>query len=239
MSLAEVFFAVRSADPARTNPHAARGGPGWVNRGGAMNLTRCHKVVGICLALGIWILLVAPVHAQLIDNTQATNTVNAGVNKSLSQEIGKGRGSVTTPDSSLFIIARPQFRAIRRGRQLFQRKVAVAQGQGPGVGDGFGNIDTTLAIGAGLADSCALCHGRPRGSAGSGGDVATRPDSRDAPHLFGLGLVEMLGDEITSDLRAIRDKALRLAVSTGSAVKLPLESKGIRYGFIRALCRTV
>ena len=80
MSLAEVFFAVRSADPARTNPHAARGGPGWVNRGGAMNLTRCHKVVGICLALGIWILLVAPVHAQLIDNTQATNTVKAGIN---------------------------------------------------------------------------------------------------------------------------------------------------------------
>ena len=43
------------------------------------------------------------------------------------------------------------------------------------------------ALGAGLADSCAACHGRPRGSAGAGGDVATRPDSRDAPHLFGLG----------------------------------------------------
>src|SRR5205823_7487762 len=49
------------------------------------------------------------------------------------------------------------------------------------------------------------------------------------------GLVEMLGDEITSDLRAIRDRALQLAVSTGSAVKLPLVSKGVRYGFIRAL----
>ena len=32
----------------------------------------------------------------------------------------------------------------------------------------------------------------------------TRPDSRDAPHLFGLGLQEMLADEITTDLRAIR-----------------------------------
>ena len=34
--------------------------------------------------------------------------------------------------------------------------------------------------------------------------MVTRPDSRDAPHLFGLGLKEMLADEITADLRAIR-----------------------------------
>jgi hypothetical protein len=34
--------------------------------------------------------------------------------------------------------------------------------------------------------------------------VVTRPDSRDAPHLFGLGIKEMLGDEITTDLRNIR-----------------------------------
>src|SRR5205823_9312718 len=124
--------------------------------------------------------------------------------------------------------------AIRRGRQLFQRKFAVAQGQGPGVGDGFGNIDTTLAIGAGLADSCALCHGRPRGSAGSGGDVATRPDSRDAPHLFGLGLREMLADEITGDLRRIRQQAITQAAGSGHSVTLPLVSKGISYGTITA-----
>jgi hypothetical protein len=34
------------------------------------------------------------------------------------------------------------------------------------------------------SDSCAACHGRPRGAAGFGGDVVTRPDSRDAPHLL-------------------------------------------------------
>ena len=109
-----------------------------------------------------------------------------------------------TPDSSLFIIARDPARAIRRGRQIFQRKFTRVQGQGPLTGDGTGDIETDHAIGAGLADSCAACHGRPRGSAGSGGDVVTRPDSRDAPHLFGLGLKEMLADEITADLRAIR-----------------------------------
>jgi len=62
-----------------------------------------------------------------------------------------------------------------------------------------------------LSDSCALCHGRPRGSAGSGGNVVTRPDSRDAPHLFGLGLKEMLAYEITTDLRSSRDLAVLLA----------------------------
>ena len=66
--------------------------------------------------------------------------------------------------------------------------------------DGKGDIANNLGIGAGSTDSCAACHGRPRGSAGSGGDVVTRPDSRDAPHLFGLGLKEMIADEITAEL---------------------------------------
>lgn len=93
---------------------------------------------------------------------------------------------------------------------------------------------TNPALGAGLADSCAGCHGRPRGSAGFGGDVVTRPDSRDAPHLFGLGLVEMLADEVTTDLRAIRDDAVADALETGRQITWSLESKGINYGEITA-----
>jgi len=145
--------------------------------------------------------------AQLTDVTQTPNAVNSGIRKSLAQEIGLGRGDAQTPGSSLFTIRRDPFRAIARGRQLFQRKFTGAQGLGPRAGDGQGDIGTQGAIGAGLTDSCAACHGRPRGAAGSGGTVYTRPESRDAPHLFGLGLVEMLGDEITSDLRAIRSQA--------------------------------
>src|SRR5207247_3447907 len=122
----------------------------------------------------------------------APNAADEGIAKSFLEQIGAGRGDSTTPRSSSFIIARDPFRAIRRGRQLFQRKFTRADGQGPLVLDGTGDIQTNLALGAGLADSCAACHGRPRGSAGFGGDVATRPDSRDAPHLFGLGLKEML-----------------------------------------------
>ena len=69
--------------------------------------------------------------AQLIDNTQAPNTAKAGINKSLANEIGPGRGDVMTPNSSLFIINRDPFRSVRRGRQIFQRKFTRAQGQGP------------------------------------------------------------------------------------------------------------
>jgi di-heme oxidoreductase (putative peroxidase) len=179
-------------------------------------------------------LLSATVVAQLVDKTKAPNIANEGIKKSLAQQIGAGRGNNMTPDSSLFIISRDPFRAIRRGRQLFQRKFTREEGQGPNMLDGSGDVNTNLAIGAGLTDSCAACHGRPRGSAGAGGNVVTRPDSRDAPHLFGLGLKEMLADEITTDLRAIRSEAVYDAQSSMHPVTLALRSKGIDYGSITA-----
>ncbi len=174
--------------------------------------------------------------AQLIDRTKNPNTINAGIAKSFTQQAGVGRGDVMTPDSSTFIIKRDPFRSIRRGRQLFQRKFLRTQGAGPIADDLIlgGNIETSLRIGAGLSDSCASCHGRPRGSAGFGGDVVTRPESRDAPHLFGLGLKEMLGDEITSELRAIRAAAIAQAQQSNLNVTKNLRSKGIDYGRITA-----
>ncbi len=174
--------------------------------------------------------------AQLIDRTKNPNTINAGIAKSFSQQAGVGRGDIMTPDSSIFIIKRDPFRSIRRGRQLFQRKFLRTQGAGPIADDLIlgGNIETSLRIGAGLSDSCASCHGRPRGSAGFGGDVVTRPESRDAPHLFGLGLKEMLADEITSDLRNIRAAAIAQAKLTNRNVTKELRSKSIEYGQITA-----
>src|SRR5262245_29696611 len=168
--------------------------------------------------IGLVVSLSPFAHAQLVDNTLAPNTAKAGINKSFADEIGAGRGDVMTPNSSLFIINRDPFRSIRRGRMIFQRKFTREQGQGPNNSDGRGNINLVGGIGAGLSDSCAGCHGRPRGAAGAGGDVATRPDSRDAPHLFGLGLKEMLGDEMTSDMRGIRAQAIVDAKKSGRSV---------------------
>jgi di-heme oxidoreductase (putative peroxidase) len=183
-------------------------------------------------------LAAAPAVAQLVDRTLAPNEVNEGIAKSLTQQIGAGRGNINTPGSSLFIINRDPARSVRRGRQIFQRKFLRSQGQGPLEFDGEGDVNRDLIIGAGLSDSCAGCHGRPRGSAGFGGDVATRPDSRDAPHLFGLGLKEMLADEITTELRNIRQSAINQARNTNQTVTRSLvtsDPKGrVSYGTIRA-----
>jgi hypothetical protein len=176
----------------------------------------------------------AGARAQLTDQTQTPNAERAGIFKSLEQQVGSGTGDVMTPDSSWFLVTRDPARAIRRGRQLFQRKFTLAQGFGPRTQDGIGDIESMGAIGAGLIESCAGCHGRPRGAAGFGGDVVTRPDSRDAPHLFGLGLQEMLADEITADLRAIRSQALAQAKAQRRVVSRELSSKGISYGWIKA-----
>jgi mono/diheme cytochrome c family protein len=192
------------------------------------------KALGIIVWAGAMLLLTAPAVAQLIDKNKAPNIANEGIKKTLAQQIGAGRGNLMTPDSSSFIIARDPFRSIRRGRQLFQRKFTREEGQGPVMNDGFGDINTNLAIGAGLSDSCASCHGRPRGSAGAGGDVVTRPDSRDAPHLFGLGLKEMIADEVTADLRAIKAQAIAEAAAHHHSVTKRLASKGISYGTITA-----
>src|SRR5688572_26526832 len=122
---------------------------------------KCLTVVVFLSAL--WFLIVST-EAQLTDLTQAPNAEDAGIHKSLAEQIGAGRGDELTPNSSLFLIQRDPFRAIRRGRQLFQRKFTVAQGFGPRLGDGVGNIEDTPAIGHGLMDSCAGCHANPRGA---------------------------------------------------------------------------
>lgn len=195
-------------------------------------------VVRGCVFLAVCLVVVglaAEVTAQLTDVTQTPNAENAGIRKSLVQQVGAGRGDANTPGSSVYVIQRDPFRSIARGRQIFQRKFTAAQGIGPRTNDGGGPIDADGSHGAGLADSCAGCHGRPQGSAGAGGNVFTRPDSRDAPHLFGIGLIEMLADEITSDLRGIRDQAVALAQQSGTPVTRPLVGKGISYGAVVGL----
>ena len=54
------------------------------------------------LVVCLWPALVV---GQLTDRTQAPNTANAGIAKSLQEEIGPGRGDVMTPGSSVYIIA--------------------------------------------------------------------------------------------------------------------------------------
>ena len=174
------------------------------------------------------------VKGQLVDSSQVSPTVPLGtIEESTAEQIGAGRGDVHTPLSSVYLIKRDPARAIRRGRQLFQRKFTFAQGLGPRVNPhSRGDIMENPALGAGISDSCAGCHGRPKGAAGFGGLVTTRPDSRDAPHLFGLGLQEMLADEMTTELRNLRDEAVAQAQLNGTPQEVFLDAKGVSFGRI-------
>jgi hypothetical protein len=178
--------------------------------------------------------------AQLLDRSRADEAglmqgQGVAIGKSLLEQIGSGHGDIYTWGSSQYLIARDPARSIRRGRQLFQRKFSADEGLGPRVNyHSSGDITDSRALGAGLTDSCATCHGRPRGAAGFGGDVVTRPDSRDAPHLFGLGLVEMLADEMTTELRGIRTQALAEAESSQQSVRRHLRAKKVKFGYLTA-----
>ena len=183
------------------------------------------------VAAAVFLSSAAPAFAQLTEDFDTFPTVPGGhVARSLDEQVGEGHGDEITYGSAMYLIKRDPARSIRRGRQLFQRKFSADQGLGPRINArGDGDIRATRALGAGLSDSCASCHGRPRGSAGFGGDVVTRPDSRDAPHLFGLGLQEMLADEITIELRELRARAIREATNgRSSAATTSLSSRDER-----------
>ena len=100
---------------------------------------------------------------------------------------------------------------------------------------GGGDLDTNLALGAGLADSCAACHGRPHGlgrlrrrSSRPGPTAATRRT------CSALGLKEMLGRRDHG--RAARDPRAgrRRCAAAGTTCAASLVGKWIRYGTLTA-----
>ena len=116
----------------------------------------------------------------------------------------------------------------------FNESSPVPRARGRSRATAGADVAADKSIGAGFADSCAACSRRPRGSAGFGGDVVTRPHSWDAPHLFGLGLKEMLADEITAGIRKDRDEVVAEALATRSSTSRKLSTKGIEFATIRA-----
>ena len=192
--------------------------------------------VGLFLTI-LGCLIFGNANAQLAEcdllNIEIEDIPGSCIKKTLTDQIGTGQGDEFTSGSSIYLIKRDPARSIRRGRQLFQRKFSYEEGLGPRVNNSSaGDVTASRALGAGLSDSCAACHGRPRGSAGFGGDVATRPDSRDAPHLFGLGIVEQLAEEMTAELRGIRTMAIARATERRRPHQQQLIAKGVHFGSI-------
>ena len=157
-----------------------------------MTFRRAGCAVILASGFGVLAFLYGTAAAQLIDRTLAPNVLNEGIAKSLGEEIGAGRGDVVTPGSSAYIIARDPFRAIRRGRQLFQRKFTRAQGQGPLAGMALRRHVPERATGHRLLWRAS----RPRGGTGNA--------SRDVSG--GLTKTKQISDE----LRACKNECIEI-----------------------------
>jgi hypothetical protein len=145
------------------------------------------------------------------------------------------------------------------GGRLFAAVFNVCDGQGRPAATGAGKPTKRLAgsapdflrTSAPDANSCAGCHNQPR--PGGAGDFVANvfvlaqtldPVTFDVSHAFsnerntlgmnGAGAIELLAREMTADLQAIRDEAIRQAHRLRRPVTRALQTKRIRFGRITA-----
>ena len=121
------------------------------------------------------------------------------------------------------LIAHDPLRAYAAGRELFTRQFGDAEGvfgrpiARPLLDDG----ETPLVPGGRVA-SCLMCHNTPLRDGGAGPTIEKNgPSGRNTPHLFGGGLVEMIGWEI-------RLRVLAAADSNGNGFVDREEATGVR-----------
>lgn len=134
-------------------------------------------------------------------------------------------------------------RLFRFGDALFGHEFRSGDGYGASVNPQlqrvhqgvYGGLDTF---------SCAGCHsvGGPDGAGAEtqnafllgDGDHASSANVRNAPAVLGLGFVQALAAEMTTELQYERDTALADAADKGVPVSRILESKGVSFGHLIA-----
>jgi mono/diheme cytochrome c family protein len=133
----------------------------------------------------------------------------------------------------------------QRGRILFKRSFKVAEG----FGYRLGNPELVLFdrhLGPD-AKSCLECHGIG-GEAGAGENNKNvfvgldpalerrlaRGNERNSTAMWGVGVVQALAQEMSGDLKAVRQSALEKAKRTNGAATVALVSKGVSFGSLTA-----
>jgi hypothetical protein len=151
-------------------------------------------------------------------------------------------------------------RAFELGDELFETRFNVLDGVGANVGDGQrftrvprADLDRrgewaqhvpSRATGPN-AESCNACHLGPfeDGAGPAAANVHRDPlhlgkassfIQRNTPHVFAPGALQRLAEEMTAELRRIRDEALAEAASRGRTVTRELRAKGVRFGALSA-----
>jgi hypothetical protein len=108
------------------------------------------------------------------------------------------------PGGSMWLQERDPWLAYQWGRSLFQREFRERDGvygdagklDGPLLPDGATRMQTRSHV-----NSCAACHATPYRDAGAGGTIAKNGGSgRNTPHLYGGGLIEMIGQQLRMEI---------------------------------------
>jgi mono/diheme cytochrome c family protein len=134
-------------------------------------------------------------------------------------------------------------RLFRFGDAIFEHEFRPSDGLGASADARLQRVQAGVRGGLDTF-SCAACHsvGGPDGAGaatqnafveGDGRHITTA-NVRNPPHVLGLGFVQALGVEMTGDLTRARDAAIADATSSGAAVTVALESKGIAFGSLTA-----
>ena len=97
------------------------------------------------------------------------------------------------------------------------------------------------------AQGCAACHNEPAedGAGGIAGNVIRDPGrtgsigsfiQRNAPHLFAIGAVQRLAEEMTDELHSVRAAAQAQACQAGRPMTRRIQAKGVDFGRITVAC---
>src|SRR5262245_24532621 len=191
-----------------------------VNRGHAMR----HRA-GLCVGFLLGILASAVfghvfwAHAQLTERPGCATDHPIDVPRDLSGlsiKIPRVRVVHTTDPAlaggSMYLQQADPWLGFAWGRSLFQRSFRERDGVFGEAGklDGMLLPDgATRIMDRGHVNSCGACHNVPYRDAGAGMTIAKNGGTgRNTPHLFGAGLIEMIGDHM-------RKQALRIADENG------------------------
>jgi hypothetical protein len=134
----------------------------------------------------------------------------------------------------------------QQGESFFDREIGLRQGLGTGLGvrarPGLSRVERPLGLHGGDALSCRECHHRG-GDDGHGeahqrafllgdGHRTASAVPRVAPHLGGLGLVQLLAADMTRELQRQRDSLAVAARALGQPQRQALAAQGVSFGFL-------
>jgi len=154
--------------------------------------------------------------------------------------------------------------AFEEGDELFEINYNALDGVGVNVGNGkrftsfprpdlrgpmaWANILPHRATGPN-GDSCISCHNVPVADGGGGvNDNVIRMDperkqkgfiERQSPHLFGMGAVQLVAEEMTTELHTLRDEAITKSCDSGQDSTVEMIAKGVSFGQVKVSCKDV